>query len=127
MIWATALYSAAHPPPLLLRQSGEVVKLLERGRLLAGGIVPFTEVQSRSIPATDLSCTPMECWIAPHGESFGEERFVNAVVAWHSAPVDTMCDHLIQALFAHGGGVSPQDDISVLALEYQGGVVANGT
>jgi len=62
----------------------------------------------------------------PHGEYFGDERFVNAVVAWHSAPIDTMCERLIQALFAHAGGVSPQDDISVLALEYQGGVAANG-
>jgi hypothetical protein len=38
-----------------------------------------------------------------------------------------MCDRLIQALFAHGGGVSPQDDISVLVLEYQGRGAANGS
>jgi hypothetical protein len=63
----------------------------------------------------------------PHGEYFSDERFVNAVVAWHSVPIDAMCERLIQALFAYRGDISPQDDISVLALEYQGGVAANGS
>ena len=122
--------SAAHPPPLLLRQSGEVVKLREGGAIIGlGGVVPFTEGAVQLYPGDRLILYTdgvLEC-INPHGESFGEERLVNTVVTWHSAPVDTMCERLIQTLFAHGGGVSPQDDISVLALEYQGGGAANGS
>ena len=122
--------SAAHPPPLLLRQGGEVVRLREGGAIIGlGGVTPFTEGAVQLSPGDRLvlyTDGALDC-LNPHGESFGEERFVNAVVAWHSAPVDTMCDRLLQALFAHGGGVSPQDDISVLALEYQGGGAANGS
>jgi phosphoserine phosphatase RsbU/P len=122
--------SAAHPPPLLLRQSGEVVKLREGGAIIGlGGVVPFAEGAVQLYPGDRLVLYTdgvLDC-VNSHDESFGEERFVNTVVAWHGTPVDTMCDRLIQTLFAHGGGVSPQDDISVLALEYQGGVAANGT
>jgi phosphoserine phosphatase RsbU/P len=123
-------YSSAAHPPLLLHQSGKVVKLREGGAIIGlGGVVSFSEGAVRLNPGdrlvlyTDgaLDCMP------PHGEYFGDERFVNAVVAWHSAPMDTMCERLIPTLFAHGGGGSPQDDISVLALEYQGRVAANGS
>ena len=107
-----------------------MVKLREGGAIIGlGGVAPFTEgavqlyLGDRLVLYTDgvLDC------LNPHGESFGEERFVDTVVAWHRAPVGTMCERLIQALFAHGGGIKPQDDISILALEYQGGVAAHGT
>src|SRR4029450_8702815 len=107
-----------------------VAKLREGGAIIGlGGVVPFTEGAVQLYPGDRLvlyTDGALDC-MNPHGEYFGDERFVNAVVTWHSAPIDTMCERLIQALFAHGGGVSPQDDISVLALEYQGGVAANGS
>ena len=93
-----------------------VAKLREGGAIIGlGGVVPFTEdaVQlysgDRLVLYTDGA---LDC-MNPHGEYFGDERFVNAIVTWHSAPIDTMCERLIQALFAHGGDVSPQADISV--------------
>jgi phosphoserine phosphatase RsbU/P len=107
-----------------------VVRLREGGAIIGlGGVVPFAEGAVQLYPGDRLVLYTdgvLDC-VNSYDESFGEERFVNTVVAWHGAPVDTMCDRLIQTLFAHGGGVSPQDDISVLALEYQGGVAANGT
>jgi sigma-B regulation protein RsbU (phosphoserine phosphatase) len=122
--------SAAHPPPLLLRQRGEVAQLREGGAIIGlGGVVPFTEGAVQLYPGDRLILYTdgVLDGANPHGEAFGEERLVNAVVAWHSASVDTMCERLLQALFAHGGSISPQDDISVLALEYQGGAAANGS
>jgi phosphoserine phosphatase RsbU/P len=57
--------SAAHPPSLLMRQNGDVVKLREGGAIIGlGGVVPFTEGAVQLYPGTDLSYTLMGYWIA---------------------------------------------------------------
>src|SRR4029434_9324093 len=107
-----------------------VAKLREGGAIIGlGGVVPFTEGAVQLYPGDRLILYTdgvLEC-INPYGELCGEERLAHTVVTGHGAPVDTMCERLIQTLFAHGGGVSPQDDISVLALVYERGGETNGS
>ncbi|MBM3224525.1 MAG: fused response regulator/phosphatase [Candidatus Tectomicrobia bacterium] len=115
--------SAAHPPPLLLRRDGEVIPLTAGGPVIGlGDLVPFEEGEVWLVPGerrflyTDGIIELMN----PQEEMFGEPRLTAVLRASQGAPVHTVCDQLIEALFAYGAGTPPQDDMSVLALEYQG-------
>lgn len=124
-----AYANAGHPPPLLLRGTGEV-ELLEAGGPIIGlgGMVPFEEGEvllkqgDRLVLYTDgvTECENPLC------EPFGEEGLLSAAKEFRTGSLGFFLDALLNRLHSHCAAVSPRDDISVLALDYHGFATAPG-
>lgn len=115
--------SAAHPPPLLVHANGEVLSLRAGGSLIGlGEVAPFEEetVPLRAGDRLYLYTDGLIDCMNRHGEVFGTARLLEALKTCQTLPVQLACDQLIAQLFRYVDGGSPQDDMSLLALEYQG-------
>ena len=74
--------------------------------------------------AADLDVEPLDGLIeltAPSGEMFGSRRLTEVLTAAAGEPLESACDRLFARVAAHAGGRAPQDDITLLAVEYRGG------
>ncbi len=110
--------SAAHPPPVLLRRSGEV-KLLEAGGPVIGmgSFLGFEKDEEQLEPGDRLFL--YSDGIVEHGpveDFFGTERLVETLGEARGAGLDGLCERVLSALVKHDGG-APEDDISFLACE----------
>jgi len=115
--------TAAHPPPVLLREQGELETLSEGGSIIGmGGYIPFEEgsKQLRKGDRIYLFTDGIVEHQSPDESFYGEERF-HALLAEHrNAELATVCYRVMQDLKKFGEGEPARDDISFLAIEYQG-------
>lgn len=117
------LYSAAgHPPPILLKASGDLYYLEEGGPVIGLNIMPFTEGHVRLEPGDRVLLYTdgvTECE-SPEGEFYGDERFHSLLAKLNDENLDGLLQSVIDELRSFCGRRSPRDDISMLALEYHG-------
>ena len=112
-----------HPQPVLLRTDGSIEVLDAGGPLIGLGTgLAFDEAELRLAPGdrlflyTDGIVELSE----PGGAQFGEERLYRVVYDTRALPLETACDRLVAAALAFGAGSEPEDDITLLALEFTG-------
>jgi phosphoserine phosphatase RsbU/P len=125
----TLTYSnAGHPRPVLLRRDGRV-KLLERGGPFIGllGIrTPddddgFMEEQLIFHPGDKLFLYTdgLNEYFDPEGEMFGNQRLHALLKDLAKEPVAAMVDAARAALRHFGRGTPPDDDITLVGIEFK--------
>ena len=115
--------SAGHPPPLVVRADGSVETLNLRGTVIgAGGGVPYAQQQVRLAPGDKvlLYTDGVLENRGPAGEAFGRARFDRALQHAARLPVEEFVPALHGEVRAFLGDARPDDDISLLGLEYTG-------
>lgn len=115
--------SAAHPPPLLVHRDGQVTPLRAGGSMIGLGVIAPFEEETVTLQAGDrlfLYTDGLVEGMDRHHESFGMSRLLSAIKVGQALSLQTACDQLMDQFFAHIDRQSPQDDVSLLALEYQG-------
>lgn len=115
--------SAAHPPPLLVPREGPARALSEGGPLLGvGGESPFEEGQVRLAPGDRLFLYTDGAFEVSDeaGNQFGMERLHALLQEHRNLPLEALCDEVLAALRRHRGHTQAEDDLTLLALEFQG-------
>jgi phosphoserine phosphatase RsbU/P len=116
--------SAGHPPPVLLHD-GASYDLLDKGGAIIGlgGKVPFEE-DTVSLVAGDkvilYTDGVSECQDA-QGAIYGEQRFYQLLENLKKKPIAVMMEDIIKDIGSFLSGLQPQDDITLLGIEYRGG------
>lgn len=114
-------YSAAgHPPPLVVRRTGEVISLEEGGPIIGMGFgLPFDdgecglEVGDRLVLFTDGVVEDLDA----AGQRFGHEALARAFVDARDLPLTEACSGLAATLRTRRGDAPAADDIALLAFE----------
>ncbi len=113
--------NAAHPPPLILRTNGDIDRLDKGGTIIGlGGYIPFEEGADRLRPGDRLFL--LTDGIIEHhvtNEFFGLERVEDCLKESRRLPLQQAVDLLMDRLLAFGSGKPPEDDVSILALEFR--------
>jgi sigma-B regulation protein RsbU (phosphoserine phosphatase) len=114
--------SAGHPPPFWIRADGTLDSLDSRGPIIGqGGGLPYRD-ERRSLQPGDriLLCTD---GILEHknrqGELYGELRVQQALQRLAGLPIQATLDGVMEDVLAFGQQ-TPQDDMSLLGIEYKG-------
>jgi sigma-B regulation protein RsbU (phosphoserine phosphatase) len=114
---------AGHPPPVLLHLDGTLDVLAQHGPVIGlGGPSPFVldRVRLRRDDRIILYTDGLTENSAPEGELFGKDRFFQTLVRNRERTVQELVDSVYDATMRFGEGSDPNDDISILALEYTG-------
>ncbi len=119
------LYSSAgHPPPFLLRNSGELLPLKEGGTIIGmGGILPFEEGRNQLEPGDILFLYTdgLPEYRNRAGEFLADQRFQAVLGEQKGSSAKEATEAVIKAVITNfGGGNLPQDDITLLAVRYLG-------
>lgn len=115
--------NAGHPPPVLLRATGETDYLDAGGSIIGlGGFLPFEEGRLQLHPGDRvLLYTDGVTECADQGDAlFGEEKLIELLQKHAGGPADVFLDTLIQRINTFCGQESFQDDVSVMVLDYTG-------
>ncbi len=114
--------SAGHPRPVILRADGGLEELAEGGAVIGmDGIVPLTEGYKMLFPGDRLfaytdGITEYE---NDSEEFYGKERFYRELQSLKDRPLDILVQEVIASLKRFGNHAEPQDDISLLGLQFQ--------
>jgi sigma-B regulation protein RsbU (phosphoserine phosphatase) len=114
---------AGHPAPLLLRRDGPIETLDGRGPVIGLGEGVRYAQREVSLSAGDKLLVYTDGVLenrGPAGEAFGRERLDRALRRALRLPVEELVPALQTELREFLGGAAPDDDISILGLEYTG-------
>ena len=123
----TIYSNAGHPYPILLRKN-ETLELLKKGGPTIG-MRDFDVLDDRKFRFEEghLKIKPEDkLFIYTDGiveyqndneEFYGDDRFYNSLKVLKNESVHNIIDQCIKSLMEFGNNTSPQDDISLLALE----------
>jgi sigma-B regulation protein RsbU (phosphoserine phosphatase) len=114
---------AGHPPPILLRSDGGLVVLDHRGPVIGfGAEVPYgqKEVQLEAGDKIFLYTDGLTDNRDRKGRAFGRDRLYGLLREFTRRPVAEIVDELHRSVRRFLEGVEPDDDISLLGLEYTG-------
>jgi sigma-B regulation protein RsbU (phosphoserine phosphatase) len=117
--------NAAHPPPVLLHPDGTMEFLKEGGTIIGmGGMLPFQEGKKQLREKDKLFVYTDGIVEYENGEGifYGEERFHKELWSLKDKPISVIVDSVLDSLMDFGNGINPQDDISLVGLEYKGNV-----
>lgn len=116
--------SAGHLPPLILRGDGAIDALESESLLLHAAITPQSRnVQAQLAPGDKILLYTDGVIEAANaaGEAFGEDRLRRAAADQHRETPEIICREIRSAAFRFSGvGDRPQDDVTILAIEYCG-------
>jgi len=116
--------NAAHPHPVLIRADGTIELLTEGGTIVGlGGMVPVEEGQVQLHPGDRgyLTTDGLAELNGPNNEEFGDERLVDLLSQQNDISLQDACDEVLTTLRTWSNGATPDDDITLLAIEYRGG------
>jgi sigma-B regulation protein RsbU (phosphoserine phosphatase) len=117
---------AGHPPPILLRSDAGLEVLDYRGPVIGfGAEVPYGQKELR-LKAGDKIILYTDGLTENRGRSghaFGRDRLYELLVEISRRPVGEIVDELHRQVRHFLEGVEPDDDISLLGLEYTGNAV----
>ena len=115
--------SAAHPPPVLLHKDGTIELLKEGGTIIGmGGILPFEEGH-RQLAKGDRLFVYTDGIVeyeSKKGQFYGEERFYEILASMRDQTLSKTIETTIADLMAFGDQNDPQDDISLMGIEFKG-------
>lgn len=115
--------NAAHPPPVLLRATGEFQLLEEGGSIIGlGGAIPFFEGKVTLQPGDKvvLYTDGLVDYQNDRQEFFGEERLYEFCKKKYAASIQQFTEELFASLHAFGNNAKLRDDVSYLIFQYQG-------
>ncbi|HEX8436919.1 PP2C family protein-serine/threonine phosphatase [Archangium sp.] len=115
--------SAAHPPPLLVPRTGPARLLTEGGPLLGLGVGETLEEGEVALSPGDRLVLYTDGAFEltdPRGALFGLERLHGLIEQHRHLDVEGLCDRVLQTLDDYRGGAPPEDDVTLLVLEYRG-------
>jgi len=114
---------AGHPPAILLHEDGRLEFLKEGGPAVGcGWLGPFKE-ESKELTRGDKlilysdGITEYENLL---GEFYGTDRLHASVKGLKGEPIGVLLDGLVASLLEFGDYGMPQDDISLLGIEFKG-------
>ncbi len=118
--------NAAHPPPILLHKNGEM-ELLDKGGTIIGmgGVLPFEEgekqvhVGDKLLMYTDGIVEYQD----KDGAFYDDERFHRELQRLKDRPISDLVDGIIASIMDFGDNNPPQDDITLLGIEFKRGSV----
>jgi sigma-B regulation protein RsbU (phosphoserine phosphatase) len=114
---------AAHPSPIVLSASGEIVELAEGGTIVGfDGNVVRREGETQLEPGDRVILTTDGIAEAPNvaGERFGDARVHDALRSTRGEALQAACDAVVSRVTAHASGLPFPDDMTVFALEWKG-------
>ena len=113
--------NAAHPPPVLMRKDGGL-GLLEKGGTIIGmgGILPFEEGTMEIRPGDRLFLYTDGAVEYQHGdgELYGEDRFYADISRLKDRSLKEHIDGIINGIMDFGDQIPPQDDLTLLGVEF---------
>lgn len=113
--------SAGHPPPLLLRTSGAIEHLDVGGPMIGlGDLLPFQDGQSQLMMGDRLflHTDGITEYCRRDEEFFGQERLKAEITRTRNLPLGSACERIIAAMYDYGGGMEADDDVTLVALEF---------
>jgi phosphoserine phosphatase RsbU/P len=116
--------NAGHPPPLLLRAGGALEPLGQRGPIIGfGSGKPFRQKEIRLNPGDKviLYTDGITDNRSRAGQAFGKDRFYQRLRLSAHRPVQELIQDVHSELQVFLTGAKPDDDISLLGLEYTAG------
>ena len=118
------LYSnAAHPFPVLVRKNGQM-ELLDKGGTIIGlgNGDSFEEGSAKLNPGDRLYVYTDGIVEYRNSEKvfFGQKRFYETLIDHRTLPLDETLAKVVEALESFDHTLTPQDDITLLALEFTG-------
>lgn len=115
--------NAGHPPPVHFRADGTMGQLSEGGTIIGmGGLVPFEE-GTMTLEAGDKILFYTDGIVEFQGlnsEAFGEQRLHDEIRRSRNQQISRLLDNLLSALASFAGETKPQDDVTLLGLEFCG-------
>lgn len=112
---------AGHPPPILISAAGSVERLQCRGPVIGlHADHVFCQRQRMMRPGDRVLFYTdglLECR-NPNGEFFGRKRLEAALQNFREKPVQGMIDGLYNSITRFRGNTPPDDDISLMVVEY---------
>ena len=113
--------NAGHPPPLLLRHDGVLERLDEGGPIIGlgrRGDDEKGEVQLHEGDRLFLYTDGLIDQTNERGATYGEGRFVENLYAQRESPLERACQKALAAQRAFAGPILPQDDVTLIGIEY---------
>ena len=113
--------SAGHPPLILMGQNGSLRILDVHGPVIGTGSVHsyFAEkVQLKSGDKVILYTDGILDYSNARGEFFGKERLLRILGQFAARPVQILMDMVQESMKNFAGGTNPNDDASIMAIEY---------
>ena len=114
--------NAGHQPPLLLRKDGRVERLSAGGTVIGvGTLVDFEEGEARLKPGDRLFMYTdgITDHLDKDDEPYGEERFLEQLLAQRDKPFDDVIRDTLIALREFGGSALPIDDVTLIGMEFR--------
>jgi sigma-B regulation protein RsbU (phosphoserine phosphatase) len=114
---------AGHPPPILLPRQGDLEVLGRHGPVIGLDEGAAFHQHPRRLRPGDrlvLYTDGLVDVANGAGELFGRQRLHAALQAARREPVAAMADRVYDAVKGFGGGRPPDDDLSLMVVEYTG-------
>ena len=114
--------NAALPLPFLIRADGRVESLGKGGTIIGMGEGVAYEEGEVLMETGDKLFLHTDGIVEYHnksGDFFGEERLVQELKAAGGETLQTACARVIQSLMNFGGDQRPEDDITLLGIEFR--------
>jgi phosphoserine phosphatase RsbU/P len=115
--------NAALPLPFLIRDDGRVETLIEGGTIIGIGEGAVYEEGTVTLKEGDrlfIYTDGIVEHLNRNGEFYGDERVVRELKKCCGKPLQTACAQVIQSLMRFGGENQPDDDITLVGIEFRG-------
>jgi phosphoserine phosphatase RsbU/P len=114
--------NAAHPPPVLRHKDGELEFLTKGGTIIGmGGMLPFEEgsIEMRQGDRLFLYTDGILEYRNSDEELYGENRFYAQISTSKHQSIKDHTDGIINGIMNFGDHMPPQDDVTLLGIEFK--------
>jgi phosphoserine phosphatase RsbU/P len=114
--------NAALPLPFVIRADGHLETLCEGGTIIGiaeGASYEEGEVLMEHGDRLFLYTDGIVEYLNKRGEFYGEERFIQKLKADCDETLQTACANAIQSLLGFGNGHQPEDDLTLVGIEFR--------